>query len=93
MADVVIAALIALLKSNGRLATVTAVQPPGRCGVLEFGQNALASGFQEKPKGDGTWINSSFFALEPEKLERLMGIPLSGSKHPSEALNQQQDCR
>jgi len=71
LADVDISALIAHHKLHGRLGTVTAVQPPGRFGVLRFGQNASVSGFQEKPQGDGGWINGGFFVLEPEVIDRI----------------------
>ena len=57
VADVDITALIAQHKVYGRSATVTAVQPPGRFGILESGKNSSVTGFKEKPQGDGCWIN------------------------------------
>ena len=66
VADVDVTALIAHHRSHGRLATVTAVQPPGRFGSLQIGSNDAVHGFYEKPQGDGTWINGGFFVLEPE---------------------------
>lgn len=63
--DVDISATIALHQSAGRLATVTATQPPGRFGALRFDGNQVL-GFQEKPQGDGGWINGGFFVLSPE---------------------------
>ncbi len=63
--DVDIAAAIALHQNEGRLATVTAVQPPGRFGALRLNES-LVTGFQEKPEGDGGWINGGFFILSPE---------------------------
>ena len=71
VADVDITALIAHHRDHRRLSTVTAVQPPGRFGVLQFGDNAAVSGFQEKPQGDGGWINGGFFVLEPEVIDRI----------------------
>jgi glucose-1-phosphate cytidylyltransferase len=53
------------------LATVTAVQPPGRFGSLQIGSDAAVDGFHEKPQGDGTWINGGFFVLEPEVIDRI----------------------
>ena len=50
VADVDITAQIAHHKTYGRLGTVTAVEPPGRYGALQFGENAAVSGFQEKPQ-------------------------------------------
>lgn len=59
--------LIQFHKKEKRLATVTAVQPPGRFGAmsLKVGQNYI-SDFREKPRGDGAWISGGFFVLEPE---------------------------
>ena len=73
LADIDISALIAHHKICGRLATVTSVQPPGRFGALQFGENGGVSGFQEKPQGDGGWINGGFFVLEPEVIDRIQG--------------------
>lgn len=58
-------ALIDLHRSSGKLATVTSVQPLGRFGALEIDENKNVQSFQEKPKGDGSWINGGFFVLEP----------------------------
>ena len=71
VSDIDIKALLAHHKNEGRLATVTAVQPPGRYGALEFSEGSLVSGFQEKPKGDGGMINGGFFVLEPEVIDRI----------------------
>jgi glucose-1-phosphate cytidylyltransferase len=73
LADVNITALIAHHKAHGCLGTVTAVQPPGRYGALQFGENCVVTGFKEKPQGDGGWINGGFFVLEPEVVDRIEG--------------------
>ena len=73
LADIDITALISHHKVYGRLATVTAVQPPGRFGALQVGENALVSLFHEKPQGDGGWINGGYFVLEPEVIDRIEG--------------------
>ena len=73
VADVDITALINHHKTHRRLATVTAVQPPGRYGALKLGENSAVNGFQEKPDGDGSWINGGFFVLEPEVIDRIEG--------------------
>lgn len=73
VADVDISALIDHHRSFGRLGTVTAVQPPGRFGSLELGSANAVLGFQEKPKGDGTWINGGFFVLEPAVIDLIDG--------------------
>jgi glucose-1-phosphate cytidylyltransferase len=63
--NVDIRAGIDLHRKEGRLATVTAVQPPGRFGAIEH-KGSGVTGFQEKPVGDGGWINGGFFVLKPE---------------------------
>lgn len=73
VADVDVTGLIAHHRSHGRLATVTAVQPPGRFGSLQIGGDSAVEGFQEKPQGDGTWINGGFFVLEPKVIDRIDG--------------------
>ena len=70
VADVDIKSLIALHKSAGREATLTAVQPPGRYGALHLVGDAVNQ-FQEKPDGDNAWINGGFFVLEPSVLDRI----------------------
>jgi glucose-1-phosphate cytidylyltransferase len=70
VADVDITAEIAFHRSHGRLATVTAVLPPGRYGALKM-QGDEVIGFTEKPRGDGGLINGGFFVLSPECLELL----------------------
>jgi len=64
LADVDVTALIAHHREQGRLATVTAVQPSGRFGALQL-EGERVSGFAEKPHGEGGWINGGFFVCEP----------------------------
>jgi glucose-1-phosphate cytidylyltransferase len=64
VADVDIATLVEFHRSEGTIATVTAVQPPGRFGALEV-DGRRVRGFSEKPHGDGGWINGGFFVLSP----------------------------
>jgi glucose-1-phosphate cytidylyltransferase len=70
LSNVDIAASISHHKRAKRLATVTAVQPPGRFGMLDISGNAV-SGFVEKPEGDGGWINGGFFVLEPQVVDYI----------------------
>jgi glucose-1-phosphate cytidylyltransferase len=72
VADVDVTRLVAFHKAHGKLATVTAVQPPGRYGALSMEQDQVL-GFIEKPKGDGGWINGGFFVLSPECLKYIDG--------------------
>jgi glucose-1-phosphate cytidylyltransferase len=71
VADIDISALIRFHREQETLATVTAVQPPGRFGALEV-DGRRVTGFAEKPHGDGGWINGGFFVLSPE-VERYLG--------------------
>ncbi|MEC9029220.1 MAG: glucose-1-phosphate cytidylyltransferase [Cyanobacteriota bacterium] len=70
VADVDLTALIEFHRTQGRWATLTAVQPPGRFGSLAF-ERGRVLGFEEKPQGDGSWINGGFFVLEPEVLDTI----------------------
>jgi len=65
VSDVDISALIAFHREQGALATVTAVQPPGRFGALDIEGERVVE-FEEKPRGDGGWTNGGFFVLSPE---------------------------
>jgi len=70
VSDLNIGALVDFHLSSGKLATVTAVQPPGRYGALER-DGDLVRGFIEKPRGDGGWINGGFFVLSPKVLSLI----------------------
>jgi len=72
VSDLDISASIAFHKSHGKLATVTAVQPTARFGGLDIDGTTI-SNFQEKPKGEGGWINGGFFVLSPEVLSEISG--------------------
>lgn len=71
VSDVNIKELVEYHKSHGKLATVTTIQPSGRFGALDLGISNEVFGFQEKPKGDGGWINAGFFVMEPEVLDYI----------------------
>ena len=72
LADVDISAAIRFHRGHGRLATVTAVRPPGRFGALDL-QGERVSGFVEKPPGEGGWINGGFFVLSPRVFDYVDG--------------------
>lgn len=72
VSDVDITAEIAFHRSHGKLATVTAVQPPGRYGALTI-ESGEVKGFTEKPRGDGGLINGGFFVLSPSCIDRIEG--------------------
>ncbi len=71
VSDLDIGALIAFHREQGALATVTAVQPPGRFGAMDIDGTRVHS-FEEKPRGDGSWMNGGFFVLSPG-VERYLG--------------------
>ena len=70
VSDLDIGASIRFHRAHGKLATVTAVQPPGRYGALQMAGSGV-TGFTEKPRGDGGLINGGFFVLSPRCIERI----------------------
>ncbi|WP_445234406.1 glucose-1-phosphate cytidylyltransferase, partial [Duganella rhizosphaerae] len=85
VADIDIAASIAFHKQHGKLATMTAVQPPGRFGAIDMdGQRILS--FKEKPQGDGNWINGGYFVLSPKVIDLIDGDDTIWEKGPLEQL-------
>jgi len=85
VADINIADLIQFHRNNGKLATVTSVQPPGRYGALDFEGESI-KGFIEKPKGEGGWINGGFFVLKPSVIDLIEGDSTSWESGPLENL-------
>lgn len=83
--DVDITASIAFHKAQNTLATLTAVQPPGRFGALNLAQHKVC-GFQEKPQGDGGWINGGFFILSPKVIDNIEGDHTIWEREPMEQL-------
>lgn len=71
VSDIRIDQLVDYHKKNGLKATVTAVQPPGRFGSLGITDSGLIEKFEEKPIGDGAWINGGFFVLEPSVIDEI----------------------
>lgn len=85
VSDVNISELVAFHKKEGRKATLTAVQPPGRFGALNLDGNRI-TGFQEKPVGDGGWVNGGFFVCSPVVLDYIGGDDTIWEREPLEAL-------
>jgi glucose-1-phosphate cytidylyltransferase len=85
LADIDITALIAYHRKQGALATVTAVQPPGRFGAVELNGTHVRS-FEEKPRGDGAWRNGGFFVLSPEVARYLGDDGTTWEQEPLRAL-------
>jgi glucose-1-phosphate cytidylyltransferase len=88
VSDVDITALVASHRAGGRLATLTATQPPGRFGALNLDGNRIIS-FQEKPQGDGAWINGGFFVLSPRVIDYIVDDHTVWDKEPMEQLARQ----
>jgi len=84
--DVDIAKLVAFHQSEGRLATVTAMQPPGRFGALRVEGTQVVS-FAEKPQGDGAWVNGGFFVVSPKVLSYIAGDETAWEGAPMERLS------
>jgi glucose-1-phosphate cytidylyltransferase len=90
--DVDIGRLLDFHRGHGKLATLTATQAPGRFGALELaGENVL--GFQEKPRGDGGWINGGFFVLSPKVFDFIDGDETSWEREPLERLAREDQLR
>jgi glucose-1-phosphate cytidylyltransferase len=68
------------------MATLTAVQPPGRYGALDIAPDTSVSSFREKPDGDNAWINGGFFVLEPSVLDLIEADETSWERAPLESL-------
>ena len=71
VADIDIPALLKTHEEHGKAITMTVVQPEGRFGSLRITGDKQVASFQEKPKGDGTWINGGFFVCEPKVFDYL----------------------
>lgn len=85
--DIDLTKLVAFHKDHGGLATMTAVQPPGRFGAFSLGESQTqVEHFREKPKGDNAWVNGGFFVLEPAALDYIEGDSTSWEAAPLEQL-------
>jgi glucose-1-phosphate cytidylyltransferase len=85
VADIDITDQMKFHKAHGRLATVTAVLPPGRYGALDI-SNERVTGFIEKPRGDGAAVNGGFFVLSPKVIGDIAGDATSWEGGPLEVL-------
>ncbi|ACO75695.1 Nucleotidyl transferase [Laribacter hongkongensis HLHK9] len=92
VANIDIAASIAFHKAHGKLATVTAVLPPGRFGAL-YREGDAVRGFIEKPHGDGGWINGGFFVLSPKAIDCIAADSTSWELEPMNKLAAENQLR
>ena len=86
VSDVVITKLIAFHKSHGKQATLTAARPAGRYGALKVMDDGIVDHFQEKPDGDGSWINGGYFVLSPKVIDRIADDTTSWEAEPLSSL-------
>jgi len=82
VSDVDIGSLIKFHNSHEKLATLTATRPPGRYGALKIIKDGTIEQFQEKPDGDGSWINGGFFVLNPKVIDRIADDQASWEGEP-----------
>ena len=87
VSNINISKLIEFHREHGKLATLTATQPPGRFGALNLDGYKVNS-FQEKPQGDGAWINGGFFVLSPRVIDYIRDDSTVWEKNPLEQLAQ-----
>jgi len=85
VSDVDVTAAIAFHKSRGTLATVTATQPPGRFGVLTLSESKITA-FEEKPQGEGGWVNGGYFVLSPKAIDYIESDATMWERDPMERL-------
>jgi glucose-1-phosphate cytidylyltransferase len=87
VSDIDVSSLIQFHRDQKTLATLTAVQPPGRFGTFSLteGSGKITS-FREKPDGDGAWINGGFFVLEPDVLDYIAGDETIWERDPLQNL-------
>ena len=71
VADIDIQELLSFHQKHGKLMTMTSAQPEGRFGALNINKNNQVTTFEEKPKGDGSWINAGYFVCQPEVLDYI----------------------
>jgi len=87
--DINISDLITFHKQHEKKATVTATRPPARYGALKLALNNSVSHFEEKPDGDGSWINGGFFVLHPSVLDLIKDDHTSWEGEPLRSLAEQ----
>jgi len=86
--DIDINKLLDFHRLSGKKATLTAVQPSGRFGALELDNDSKIIAFQEKPKGDGSWINGGFFVLEADVFNYIDDDKTIWEREPLEGLSE-----
>lgn len=90
LADIDINRLVAFHQAHGKTATITAVQPGGRFGMLEIRDDHQIMSFKEKSKDDGGWVNGGFMVLEPDVMDYIGGDDVFFEREPLEKLSRDQ---
>lgn len=85
VSDINIEKLIHYHQEHGKLATLASIQPPGRYGALDMDGYMIRS-FQEKPQGDGGWVNGGFFVLSPKVFDYIKDDSTAWEREPLETL-------
>ena len=83
--------LISFHKKHGKKATLTATRPSARYGALKFGPNDMVSQFEEKPVGEGSWINGGYFVLHPSVIDLIKEDKTSWEDEPLTNLSQSKE--
>jgi glucose-1-phosphate cytidylyltransferase len=86
LSNIDITRLIEFHKSHGKQATLSAARPPGRYGALKIAVDNTVEHFQEKPDGDGSWINGGYFVLSPKVISRIIDDTTSWEEEPLKGL-------
>lgn len=89
VSNVNISNLIEFHRQHGKAVTLTATQPTGKFGALEIGDQGQITEFQEKPRGDGRWVNGGFFVLSPRVGEYIAGDETIWERGPMEQLSRE----
>ena len=84
VSDVDIKALVDFHKAHGKMATITAIQPGGRFGMIDINDDQCINNFKEKSKEDGGWINGGFMVLDPEIIDYIDGDDTTFEAYPLE---------
>jgi glucose-1-phosphate cytidylyltransferase len=89
VANINIRELVDFHNAHGKIATISTVLPLGRWGVLDLDENGMVTGFHEKPREDGSWINAGFFVMQPEIFKYIEGDQMSLESVPLHKLAQE----
>ncbi len=84
VSDIDIGRLVNYHNENGKMVTMTAVQPDGRFGVLDIGEDNAVRAFREKSRKDNGWINAGYMVLEPQIFDYIDGDSTMFEKEPLE---------